>query len=1101
MTVVDLNREMPLRLLGTPQGMQATPGALGTEEPDEEIVRPGLGEALKAHFSYDNLIVSLAASEAFGVSREPDPTFGSAWDRIEGKPLEAYWERFVNVRNGAHFEAVRQDIEREIEERRIMDAEPAWMSVPLTLLANIADPTILIPGGAFVRGIKGGLSVARSALNVGLAAGAAVSIQEAGLQATQQLRTAGESAVAIGGAVLLGGLLGAGGSRLVNRAEWRTMSRAIDSELAAPPGPRAAENDAFPMPVGAAAGAQRVPGPDIDALTIRGTAAGLTVKATAWIVPGLRLAESPSPAVRDTAFNLFEMTQYLKGADAGQAAPLAVETLRKEWNAGLMRAVEGTRESFSTYRKRAGTAGLSRSEFSAAVGKAMRRGDENETPEVAAAARAWREQVFEPLKNAAVDLGILPADIAPETAISYFSRIYNRPLLEAEEHLFKNTVVEWIQPRLRAERETAGRLNRLRDRAAAAEDKIARLEARPGGESPELAAARTARDEARAEIEKEVMAWGGRSARRAKAALKARDRRVERAGKPSAVRSKTVDRIVDRTIRRIAESRRDLSDLEIDSNARDIANEVFDKLTGRSADFLGPQTPSIGTRGPWRGRTFLIPDEMIERWLHSDIDLVGRRYQHVIGTDVELARKFGSVDMAEQIKAVREDFRRLRSETTAAGKLARLGNAERAALRDLEGVRDLLRGTYNLGQEGTNFARMTRMANMLNYIRVMGQVTLSSFPEAVRTMMVHGMRPFMRTVGQAVSHPSAFKMSVREAKLAGNIGDRVLSGRLATLADITNFYSPRGPVETFMASMVEVASSWNGIRIWTDSMRSIAAVATQHRIVDTARRFAASGARDRQYLAYLGIDEAMAGKIARQFDEWGETVEGVRVANTERWTDEATVRAYRGAMNKDIDTQVVTRSVADIPLFANTPTGRMLFQFNTFNIASHQRILLRGLQEGPARFLAGAVSLTTLGMMVVALRSIATNRDVPSFAENPGWWIAEGLDYGGLIMVPMQLANSFEKLVGVNPIKGPITAFDESQAGSDRLRNRNLSSVMGPSAALIEDMGRVAGIPITLARGEEIQKGQKAARERLIPFNSYLGVRQMFRYMIDPPVD
>lgn len=1121
MPIVDFDFEIPGVLADTPRGLAVTPGALGADEPVEPE-RPGFLDALNAHFSYDNLIASIAGSEAWRAPTERDPNF-DAWQAISGSDLEPYWERYTDVHNQAQFDAVTHDIRREEEARKIMDATPAWQSFPMTFAAGVLDPTILIPGGAFVRGAKGGLSVARSALNVGLATGTAVGVQEAGLQATQQLRTAAESGTAIGASVLLGGILGAGGARLLNRAEWREAVEAIDRELSFSPrrgapvvsgridttkldlppvpdghvrffhsgddyegGPRwlgadpsyvnyrsgakafyvdvkksevpssgydeingiyrnfeapesiaqnlqmihgleepppLASNEPFPMPVGAAVGAQVAPQADIDALTIAGRAAGGVAKPTAFLNPGLRLMRSPSLVSRETAANTFEMTQYLKGADADQAAPLAVETLRKEWNAGLMKAADYTRSAFSEYRKRAGRDGLSRRDFAEAVGKAMRRNDEHEIPEVANAAKSWRASVFDPLKDAAIEAKLLPEDVSVDEAASYFSRMYNRPRLIGEEHLFKRTVTEWLEsqaPRWISDFE-ANAAARL---AKANEDEIAKV---------------------RAEIEAE------------------REMRFE----------------------------------DIPGRAREIANEVYDKLTGRMGDSVRPYAVTVGARGPLKGRTFHIPDELIERWLESDIDMVGRRYQRIMSADIEMTRKFGSVDMAEQIKAIREDYQKLRAQTSDEKELARLTKAENADVRDIQGIRDLIRGTYDLNGWENNYGRIARMANMLNYIRSMGQVSLSSLPEAYRTAMVHGLRPFMQTLSTAIRHPTAFKMGVREAKLAGNITERALSNRLATLAEIGDFYTSRGPVEKFMANMVETASTWNGIRIWTDGAKMIAGVATQNRILDVASSWASTSQKNKRYLRFLGLSEPMAQRIAKQFDEFGETIDGVRVANTEDWSDQQAVRAYRAAVNKDIDTQVVTRSVADIPLFANTPLGRLLFQFNTFNLASHQRVLLRGLQEGPSRFIQSAIAMTSMGMLVTWLQAKAANRDVPDPSENPGWWVGEGLDKSGLIAIPMQLANAAEKAIGVNVIRGPLRAFDREPQQSLRLYNRTIASTLGgPTLGMIEDARRVAGIPTRLASGDEITRGEYKAAERLFPYNSYLGLRQMFRYVL-----
>jgi hypothetical protein len=91
-------------------------------------------------------------------------------------------------------------------------------------------------------------------------------------------------------------------------------------------------------------------------------------------------------------------------------------------------------------------------------------------------------------------------------------------------------------------------------------------------------------------------------------------------------------------------------------------------------------------------------------------------------------------------------------------------------------------------------------------------------------------------------------------------------------------------------------------------------------------------------------------------------------------------------------------------------------------------------------------------------------------------------------------------MTGFNPAKAPIKFADEGRALSERARNRNeASAIFGPSAGLIQDVGAVAGIAKSAAEGQDLTQGQKAAMERLLPFNSYFGVRQLLRYVIAEP--
>jgi hypothetical protein len=202
-----------------------------------------------------------------------------------------------------------------------------------------------------------------------------------------------------------------------------------------------------------------------------------------------------------------------------------------------------------------------------------------------------------------------------------------------------------------------------------------------------------------------------------------------------------------------------------------------------------------------------------------------------------------------------------------------------------------------------------------------------------------------------------------------------------------------------------------------------------------------------------------------------------------------------------VDSIITTRGVADVPLFANTPTGKAMLQFKSFALASHQRVLLRGLQEDQTRFLSGLIAMSTIGMMVTYFKAISGNREekLADFATNPGWWISEGLDRSGVLSVPMELSNMFEKATGLNPVKAPIKAFDDGSRLSQKQQNRSgMGSLLGPTIGFGDDIITAAGVPKRVLSGEDVTQGQKNAAERLLPFNSYLGMRQILRHAINP---
>ena len=572
--------------------------------------------------------------------------------------------------------------------------------------------------------------------------------------------------------------------------------------------------------------------------------------------------------------------------------------------------------------------------------------------------------------------------------------------------------------------------------------------------------------------------------------------------------------------------------------AAQIADDVFDKLTGRAQTDSSSTLPEYLTpitRGPLKDRTFNIPDAKVKEFLESNINTVAERYGRTMAAESELTRRFGRADMRDQLGAITRDYADLRAKVSAAkddktawaiaGKqtgiadkisingqptkekiLAWLTKDEKGAKHDLTAMRDLIRGTYMATENASNYGRVVRSLMAFNYIRSMGGVIVANIGELVRPAMVHGLGAYMNEgIKPLLTNLKAVKLSVKEAQLAGQVIERVTQQRMMSLGEIGDPYRHGTAIERVLQTATRVGSKWNGLIYWTDAMKSISSVLSQNRIVAGALKEG-----DTRFLAYLGIDKDMAARIGKEFKTHGETIDSIHVANTQDWTDTEAVRAYRAAVSKDVDSIVVTKSVGDVPLFANTPTGKMLLQFRNYTFAAHQRVLLRGLQENKTRFTGGMVAMASLGMLGAyarAWRGGETRFEAfKANAENPGYLIGEGLDLSGVFTLPMEAANDIEKWTGAsgvgsfNPIKTPLKlAFPGAPQGGRSVRSANqdwLSPILGPTESLGADALRGLGwgpAALGLTDQGEASKAQKNAALRMVPFSSYLGVREMLQ--------
>jgi len=583
--------------------------------------------------------------------------------------------------------------------------------------------------------------------------------------------------------------------------------------------------------------------------------------------------------------------------------------------------------------------------------------------------------------------------------------------------------------------------------------------------------------------------------------------------------------------------------------ARMVVDEVFDKITGRAVSPDGSSLPEYITpitRGPMKDRTFNVPDALLvgnrdlgeTNFLIDNVREVGERYARIMSAEIELSRKgMLGKEWNMRIEGIRREYADLREavanaatpeearallgqkpgrldsfeawrrnvdkgQATKERMLAFLRKDEQDGLEDLHALRDLVRGTYKAKENASDWGQLTRTLMAFNYIRLMGGAVLANFTEAYRPAMVHGFGAFFKGgIKPLIGNLDGMKLSVKEAQQAGLVTERVLQHRMMSLGEVADPYARNTALQRMLVNGSRVASKWNGLSLWTDTMKSVSSIMSQNRILEGA-----VGEKDGRFLAYLGIDKEMADRIAKQFVLYGETRDTIKVANTGRWDDEAAVRAYRAAFRKDVDSIIVTRGVGDVPLFANTPTGKLILQFRSFSLAAHQRATLRGLQESKARLLSGMVIMTSLGMMASALRAWRNGEQGwerwKNAAENPGFLIGEGLDLSGIFPVAFELANTTEKLTGgtgmaFNPIKTPLMAAfpgASQQGSSTRFATRDpLAAVLGPSAGLVTQVIRAAGYPLFVIAGEDPSKAQTKAAAGLIPFNSYLGMKELIQ--------
>ena len=448
------DQSLGMRPSGLPAGYAATPDPLKIEietvgEPPNgdavpsTVMRrvradPPLGEVSTAAFALENPVQAgwqrLTEEKNFGPY---DPEHNPFAEVVRDNPeLHEFAGSFIGSANLKHSQVIANRIRDELKNRKIIE-DAGWYGTGMSVVASILSPTNLLPGGAIYRVGKIGTNVVKGVASVGAANAVASGIDEAVLQSNQYTRTALESGLNIGGSFILGGILGGAASGISSK-RFIAMSRALDKELNVGPviddaiaartgaGVGAARLDEVAIGGGGqgGVGAQAVRTPDLELVS-----AGGLERILAFATPTMRTANATDPVTREIGAQLVEPTlAYTRNADGFSTAPRggSVETRYK--TQGIARegaAVQGVREFWAQHRfgdpkakvpgLRAmldrGSGKLTEKNFRIEVGKAMRRGDTHDIPEVAAAAKHVRKVLVDPLADAAIKYKLLDPEV------------------------------------------------------------------------------------------------------------------------------------------------------------------------------------------------------------------------------------------------------------------------------------------------------------------------------------------------------------------------------------------------------------------------------------------------------------------------------------------------------------------------------------------------------------------------------------------------------------------------------------------------------------------------------------------------------------------
>lgn len=1063
-----------------------------------------------AAFRIDNSVGSLIATIPFN-QFEAVEGYNPFEDDNTLAGYEDYADAFIHSQSPLETSAIKQRIDRQIQDRTLL-AEAGGAGFTSSLAMGVIDPinvaATFIPGGLAVRGG----SVARTAGTLALSNAGAGVLSETALSATQETRTLTESALNVAFDATLGGVMGSAIQLVKNRGALAAKFRndVIGEQQTQP------QNIPNNIPGDRSIGAAEVFDTTLEQEAIKGPS---FVNRTMNVSPVGRVAQSPSKIARQVNQQLAENNFTYAKNEEGIASFGAVETAVRRFDALVYKQVESTRDYYKQYKQAARTGGdtrMSHIEFSEAVGDAMRNGDQHAIPQVAEAARAIRP-IVEQTKDHMVELGILREGVKVTTAESYFPRIYKFDKILSDRSEFKKVIADWLgETNQIAVNKAQGSL----DKAVAG---IERAEnARPaaeklGAEIREAESWSGKKTELLSEVDKNIRLIGEKQAVTDElSALKGLEKQTKKQAKRQAQLERKLSAIdsAEQTLPKLQrhleildkprqfrneharlsrhansltrfDRRRQAAMRRMEPMAREeleaAADDIINKIIGAPAGIVpGELIPEGLTKhaGFTKARTLNIPDERIKDFLESDVNYVMENYIRQVAPEIELTKRFGRVDMDGQIKAITEDYNRLISEAATAKERAKLEKRRDADLRDIRAMRDRLLGTYGAPKDPASFfVRAGRVARHVNFLRLLGGMTISSLPDMARPIMQHGLRSALKPLGKMMTDISKMRIAKADLREMGIGLEYALSSRSKVIADLNDPYSRRSFLERGLEWSSQKFGNFTLMNQYTDTMKMWSGLITQSKVLNAANVVAGGkklSKKEITKLAHIGIDESMLHRIADQYSRHGEDLDGLLTGHSHLWDDRVVREVFQSAILKDVRTTVITPGIGDTPLFMSKEVGKIVMQFKTFFFATHNRALVSGIQSGDASFYYGALLQVGLGSLVYVLKSMMAGREINT---DPANLVKEGLDWSGMMGWLGEPNNVLENLSGGT--YGMSAMFGAPPASRYQSRN-GIGALFGPTFDL---GGDIKNITSGVLNGEFDDREVRSVR-KLLPFQN-----------------
>lgn len=374
-----------------------------------------------------------------------------------------------------------------------------------------------------------------------------------------------------------------------------------------------------------------------------------------------------------------------------------------------------------------------------------------------------------------------------------------------------------------------------------------------------------------------------------------------------------------------------------------------------------------------------IPNSKVQEFMVTDLKQVLVAYNEKMAPKYAFARQFrterGGIATIDDILA--QNTREMRKEGVPQKEIDRIN-------KEFVGSYDRIVGRVITKPDtlSTRVAQWLQTATQWTYLGGAGIAAVSDF---ANIFMDHEMKTIAKGLA-SLADDNSITMAKKELQKAGD-GMEVIAGtyQMKFMESLSS-----DPFRSGLTDKINTGFyKFNLLSQMTMLAKTMDGMFRGHTIIEAATKLANGKATkfEKTFLSRYNIDEAMAAKIAAQpFDK---TKNGFFLANTDAWTDEAALSAFRSALKSGVMNRIIMGTPADKPLVMSGKTYLPMHIAETLGMKESKRVQGYAELEHPMLALPFTFYTYTVG----ALNKVTANY-AQGAVRNPAIHFAVAMFFG-----------------------------------------------------------------------------------------------------------